>query len=41
MKLSFNFKEVAPILFAVMVDILGFSVAFPILYSSNLNLENF
>lgn len=33
MKATFNFKEVAPILFAVMVDILGFSVAFPILTS--------
>ncbi len=31
MKAQFNFKEMAPILFAVFVDILGFGVALPIL----------
>lgn len=31
MKAQFNFKEVAPCLFAVFVDILGFSLALPVL----------
>jgi len=33
MKPTFNFKEMAPVLFAVFVDILGFGVALPILTS--------
>lgn len=33
MKPTFNFKEMAPVLFAVFVDVLGFGVALPILTS--------